>query len=130
MAFADIDSDTSTQIEADLAEAAGRGINGSPADIVGSFEADLTDYLALPHDVRRSYPRGETARVYGTALGQALVREGFSWKLLSDAYGTDLVVVKNPGEADEKYTAPLVVVDQRFEDEEPGKLTEFLGQFL
>ena len=58
------------------------------------------------------------------------MREGFSWKLLSDAYGTDLVVVKNPGEADEKCTAPLVVVDQRFEDEEPGKLTEFLGQFL
>lgn len=130
MAFADIDSATQSQIDADLAEAAGRGINGSPADIVGSFEADLTDYLALPPDVRRSYPRGETARIYGTALGQALVREGFSWKLLSDAYGTDLVVVKNPGEADEKYAAPLVVVDQRFEDEEPGKLTEFLGQFL
>lgn len=130
MAFADIDSATQTQIDADLAEAAGRGVNGSPADIVGSFEAELADYLALPLDARRSYPRGETARLYGTALGQALVREGFSWQLLSDAYGTDLVVVKDPGEPGEKYTAPLVVVDQRFEDEEPGKLTEFLGQFL
>lgn len=130
MAFADIDSATQTQIDADLAEAAGRGVNGSPADIVGSFEAELSDYLALPLDARRSYPRGETARLYGTALGQALVREGFSWQLLSDAYGTDLVVVKDPGGPSEKYTAPLVVVDQRFEDEEPGKLTEFLGQFL
>lgn len=130
MAFADIDSATQTQIDADLAEAAGRGINGSPADIVRSFEAELADYLALPTDVRRSFPRGETARLYGTALGQALVREGFTWQLLHDAYGTDLVVVKDAGGTNEKYTAPLVVVDQRFEDEEPGKLTEFLGQFL
>ena len=110
MAFADIDSATQTQIDADLAEAAGRGINGSPADIVGSFEAELSDYLALPPDVRRSFPRGDTARLYGTALGQALVREGFAWQLLSDAYGTDLVVVKDAGGPGEKYTAPLVVV--------------------
>ena len=130
MAFEDIDSATRTQIEADLAEAAGRGINGSPADIVASFEEELADYLALPRDVQRAFPRGDTARIYGTALGEALVREGFSWQLLIDDYGTDLVVVKNPGGADEKYTAPLVVVDQRFEDEEPGKLTGFLNQFL
>ncbi|MBC3179460.1 DUF3806 domain-containing protein [Corynebacterium lujinxingii] len=130
MAFQDIDSATQRQIDADLAEAAGRGVNGSPADIVGSFEAELTDYLALPRDVQRAFPRGDTARLYGTALGQALVREGFAWQLLVDDYGTDLVVVKDPGGADEKYTAPLVVVDQRFEDEEPGKLTEFLAQFL
>lgn len=130
MAFAEIDDQTRAQIDADLAEAAGRGINGSPADIVGSFEAELADYLALPRDVQRAYPRGETARVYGTALGQALVREGFAWQLLSDAYGTDLVVVRDAGGPQEKYTAPLIVVDQRFEDEEPGKLTEFLGQFL
>ena len=77
MAFADIDSATQTQIEADLAEAAGRGINGSPADIAESFEAELADYLALPADVRRSFPRGDTARLFGTALGQALVREGY-----------------------------------------------------
>lgn len=126
MAFAPIDSATQTQIEADLAEAAGRGINGAPADIVGSFEAELTDYLALPRDVQRAFPRGETARIYGTALGQALVRDGFEWALLVDDYGTDLVVHTN----EDKYMAPLVVVDQRFEDEEPGKLTEFLGQFL
>ena len=130
MAFQDIDSATQRQIDADLAEAAGRGVNGSPADIVGSFEAELADYLALPRDVQRAFPRGDTARLYGTALGQALVREGFAWQLLVDDYGTDLVVVKDPGGADEKYTAPLVVVDQRFEDEEPGKLTEFFGQFL
>lgn len=130
MAFSDIDAQTRTMIEADLAEAAGRGINGSPADIVGSFEAELAGYLALPRDVQRAYPRGETARIYGTALGEALVREGFCWQLLSDAYGTDLVVVRDAGGADENYTAPLIVVDQRFEDEEPGKLTEFLGQFL
>ena len=130
MAFEDIDSATQTQIEADLAEAAGRGINGSPADIVESFEAELADYLALPPDVRRAFPRGDTARLYGTALGQALVREGFQWQLLIDDYGTDLVVAKDVGSAGEKYTAPLVVVDQRFEDEEPGTLTKFLGQFL
>lgn len=130
MAFADIDSATQTQIEADLAEAAGRGINGSPADIAESFEAELADYLALPPDVRRSFPRGDTARLYGTAFGQALVREGYKWQLLIDDYGTDLVVAKDVGSASEKYTAPLVVVDQRFEDEEPGTLTKFLGQFL
>ncbi len=130
MAFADIDSATQARIDADLAEAAGRGVNGSPADIVDSFEAELADYLALPADARRAFPRGETARIYGTALGQALVREGFSWQLLSDDYGTDLVVVTDPEGPNEKYTAPLVVVDQRFEDDEPGKLTEFLGQFL
>ena len=28
------------------------------------------------------------------------------------------------------YTAPLVVVDTRFEDEETGKLTAFIEQFL
>lgn len=126
MAYTDIDSATRTQIEADLAEAAGRGINGHASDIVASFEAELADYLALPADVRRSFPRGETARIFGTALGQALVRdEGFAWQLLIDDYGTDLVVASG-----EKYTAPLVVVDQRFEDEEPGKLTVFLEQFL
>lgn len=126
MAYTDIDSATRTQIEADLAEAAGHGINGHASDIVASFEAELADYLALPADVRRSFPRGETARIFGTALGQALVRdEGFAWQLLIDDYGTDLVVARG-----EKYTAPLVVVDQRFEDEEPGKLTVFLEQFL
>ncbi|WP_175935380.1 DUF3806 domain-containing protein [Corynebacterium sp. Marseille-P4321] len=126
MAYTDIDSATRTQIEADLAEAAGRGINGHASDIVASFEAELADYLALPADVRRSFPRGETARIFGTALGQALVRdEGFAWQLLIDDYGTDLVVARG-----ENYTAPLVVVDQRFEDEEPGKLTVFLEQFL
>ena len=51
-------------------------------------------------------------------------------QLLIDDYGTDLVVAKDVGSASEKYTAPLVVVDQRFEDEEPGTLTKFLGQFL
>ena len=50
--------------------------------------------------------------------------------MLIDDYGTDLVVAKDVGSAGEKYTAPLVVVDQRFEDEEPGTLTKFLGQFL
>ena len=58
------------------------------------------------------------------------MREGFQWQLLIDDYGTDLVVAKDVGGAGEKYTAPLVVVDQRFEDEEPGTLTKFLGQFL
>mgnify|MGYP001940671921 FL=1 len=129
MAFRDIDPATQTQIESDLAEAAGRGINGSPTDIVGSFEAELTDFLALPADVQRAYPRGETARIYGTALGQSLVREGYRWQLLDDDYGTDLVVV-NPDAGDEKYMAPLVVVHARFDDEEPGKLTTFLAQFL
>lgn len=130
MAFSDIDAQTRTMIEADLAEAAGRGIGGTPADVAGSFEAELRNYLALPRDVQRSYPRGETARVYGTALGEALVREDFQWQLLADDFGTDLVVVRDAGGPDEKYTAPLVVVDQRFEDDEPGKLTAFLGQFL
>lgn len=125
MAFEPIDSATQTQIDTDLAEAIGRGIGGTPQEVVGAFEAELSDYLALPADVQRAFPRGETARIYGTALGQALVREGFSWALLKDDYGTDLVVHQG-----EKYAAPLVVVDQRFEDEEPGKLTTFLGQFL
>lgn len=125
MAFEPIDSATERQINADLAEAAGRGINGSPQDIVASFEDELADYLALPRDVQRSYPRGDTARIYGTALGEALVREGYVWALLADAYGTDLVVHQG-----EKYVAPLVVVDTRYEDEEAGKLTVFLEQFL
>lgn len=127
MAFEPIDAQTQTQIDNDLAEAIGRGIGGTPAEVVGAFEAELTDFLALPADARREYPRGETARIYGTAFGQALVREGFAWAMLIDAYGTDLVVATPDGE---KYVAPLVVVHQRFEDEEPGKLTEFLGQFL
>lgn len=125
MAFEPIDSATERQINADLAEAAGRGINGSPQDIVSSFEAELEAFLALPRDVQRAYPRGETARIYGTALGEALVREGYVWALLNDAYGTDLVVHQG-----EKYVAPLVVVDTRFDDEETGKLTVFLEQFL
>lgn len=50
----------------------------------------------------------------------------FSWKLLHDDYGTDLVVMQTP----ERYTAPIVVVDSRFEDDEPGKLTAFIKQFL
>ncbi|AKV58773.1 DUF3806 domain-containing protein [Corynebacterium riegelii] len=125
MAFEPIDSATQTQIDRDLAEAIGRGIGGTPQDVVSAFENELADFLALPADVQRSFPRGETARIYGTALGQALVREGYSWALLIDAYGTDLVVHK-----DEKYAAPMIVVDQRFEDEETGKLTTFLEQFL
>lgn len=123
MAFTDIDSATRAQLDADLAEAAARGITGSPHDVVAEFEAELAVYLALPPDARRDYPRGETARLFGTALGSSL--ESFSWALLSDAYGTDLVVHHG-----EKYMAPMVVVDQRFEDEEPGKLTKFLASFL
>ncbi|WP_115685024.1 DUF3806 domain-containing protein [Corynebacterium senegalense] len=126
MAFSEISASTRRRIDADLAEAAGRGINGGVDAIAATFEEILTEYLALDADLRRSYPRGETARVVGTALGEALVRDhGFEWAMLSDDYGTDLVVARG-----EKYTAPLVVVDTRFEDEEPGKLTTFLSQFL
>lgn len=127
MAFNDIDSDTRSQIERDLAAAGERGISGDATAIAESFEAVITEYIALDDAGKRSYPRGETARLYGTALGDALVRDhGFSWQLLSDDYGTDLVVAQS----DERYTAPLVVVDARFEDKEPGRLTAFLKQFL
>ncbi len=131
MAFSEITDATRSRIDADLAEAAGRGINGDVDAIAATFEELLTEYLALDADLRRSYPRGETARIVGTALGEALVRDhGFAWSMLSDDYGTDLVVARGTGTADEKYTAPLVVVDSRFEDDEPGKLTTFLTQFL
>ena len=127
MAFADIDASTRSQIETDLLEAAARGITGDATAIAESFEAVITEYLASDPDLKRSFPRGETARIYGTALGDALVREhGFSWTLLHDDYGTDLVVMQTP----ERYTAPIVVVDSRFEDDEPGKLTAFIKQFL
>ncbi|WJY67649.1 DUF3806 domain-containing protein [Corynebacterium auris] len=126
MAYTDLTSATRRQLAADLAEAAGRGVNGSVDAIVASFEEELASYLQLDDDLKRAYPRGETARVFGTALGEALVREhGFRWAMLSDDYGTDLVVVRG-----DKYTAPLVVVHTRFDDEETGKLTTFVGQFL
>lgn len=128
MAFHDIDAPTRSQIDLDLAEAAVEGINGSIDDIVASFEERLAAYLALDAAQRRDYPRGETARMFGTALGDAFIREhGFEWQLLIDDYGTDLVVASP---ARDMYTAPLVVVDTRFEDEEPGKLTAFIKQFF
>ena len=128
MEFHDIDAATRSQIDRDLAEAAVAGVNGSIDDIVASFEETLSDYLALDPDLRRTYARGDVARMYGTALGDAFIREhGFAWQLLIDDYGTDLVV-SSPDH--DMYTAPLVVVDTRFEDEEPGKLTAFIKQFL
>ena len=88
----------------------------------------MGDYLALDPDLRRAYSRGDIARMYGTALGDAFIREhDFAWQLLIDDYGTDLVVTSPDHDM---YTAPLVVVDTRFEDEEPGKLTAFIKQFL
>lgn len=131
MAFTDLDPQTQAQLDRDLAEAAGRGINGDIDAVVKSFEDTLAYYLTLPADVRRSYPRGETARIFGTALGAALVREhGFAWQLLIDDYGTDLVVARDVESSEPKYAAPLVIVDARFEDEEAGKLTTFVQQFL
>ncbi|WP_291314948.1 DUF3806 domain-containing protein [Corynebacterium sp. UBA2622] len=131
MAFSEISDATRTRIEADLAEAAGRGINGGVDAIAATFEDVLTEYLTRDADLRRDFPRGETARIFGTALGEALVRDhGFAWRMLADDYGTDLVVARGVGAPDEKYTAPLVVVDSRFEDDEPGKLTTFVTQFL
>ncbi|MCT2339056.1 DUF3806 domain-containing protein [Corynebacterium sp. p3-SID1056] len=131
MAFTDLDPQTQAQLDRDLAEAAGRGINGDVDAVVKSFEDTLAYYLTLPADVRRSYPRGETARIFGTALGAALVREhGFAWQLLIDDYGTDLVVARDVESSEPKYAAPLVIVDARFEDEEAGKLTTFVQQFL
>ena len=128
MEFHDIDAATRSQIDRDLAEATVAGINGSIDDIVASFEETLSEYLALDPDLRREYSRGDVARMYGTALGDAFIREhDFAWQLLIDDYGTDLVVTS----ADhDMYTAPLVVVDTRFEDEEPGKLTAFIKQFF
>ena len=128
MEFHDIDAATRSQIDRDLAEAAVAGINGSIDDIVASFEETLGDYLALDPDLRRAYSRGDIARMYGTALGDAFIREhNFAWQLLIDDYGTDLVVTSPDHDM---HTAPLVVVDTRFEDEEPGKLTAFIKQFL
>ena len=128
MKFHDIDAATRSQLDRDLAEAAVAGINGSLDDIVASFEDTLTDYLALEPDLRRAYSRGDVARMYGTALGDAFIREhGFTWQLLIDDYGTDLVVTSPDHDM---YTAPLVVVNARFEDDEPGKLTAFIKQFL
>ncbi|WIM68439.1 DUF3806 domain-containing protein [Corynebacterium breve] len=128
MSFSLIDDATQLQITRDLAEAAGRGINGSVDEIVTSFEHDLTHFLSLDPDLQREFQRGETARVYGTALGDAFCRElGFSWQILEDDFGTDLIVASADGS---KYTAPLVVVDARFDDEEPGKLTTFVERFI
>jgi len=128
MEFHDIDAATRSQIDRDLAEAAVAGVNGSIDDIVASFEEVLSEYLALDPDLRREYSRGDVARMYGTALGDAFIREhDFAWQLLMDDYGTDLVVTSPDHDM---YTAPLVVVDTRFEDEEPGKLTAFIKQFL
>lgn len=125
--FADIDARTRAQLETDHLEAAARGITGDAFAIADSFEATLTEYLAMDPDLKRDFPRGETARLYGTALGDALVSEhGFTWKVLSDDYGTDLVVMQTP----QHFTAPMVVVDARFEDEESGRLSAFLTQFL
>lgn len=130
MSFSPIDDSTRTQITRDLAEAAGRGINGSVDEIVASFEHDLEGYLQLDPDLQEEFPRGETARMYGTALGDALCRElAMTWQLLSDDYGTDLVVAEPGDDAqDRRYAAPLVIVDMRFEDDEPGKLTTFVNQ--
>ena len=131
MAFTDLDPQTRTQLDRDLAEAAGRGINGDVDAVVASFEDTLSYFLSLPADVRRSYPRGDTARIFGTALGAALVRDyGFAWQLLVDDYGTDLVVARDTDTPEPKYAAPMVIVDARFEDEAPGKLTTFVQQFL
>ena len=131
MAFQDLDPQTHTQLDRDLAEAAGRGINGDVDAVVKSFEHTLGYYHRLPEDVRRGYPRGETARIFGAALGAALVRDhGFAWQLLFDDYGTDLVVARDIDTAEPKYAAPMVIVDARFEDAEPGKLTAFVQQFL
>ncbi|AWB83686.1 DUF3806 domain-containing protein [Corynebacterium liangguodongii] len=129
--FSDIDAATRAQIDADLAAASTRGISGGIDDIVESFESVVTEFLSLDAERKRSYPRGETARIFGTALGDALVRDhNFAWRLLSDDYGTDLVVARGEGSEEEKYTAPIVVVDLRFDDEEPGRLRAFITQFL
>lgn len=126
--FTDIDDATRAHIDRDLAEAAVAGINGSISDIVASFEETLGEYLALDPDLQRAYPRGDTARIFGTALGDAFIREhGYAWQLLIDDYGTDLVVA-SPDK--DMYAAPLVVVDARFDDEGTGKLTAFIEQFL
>ena len=126
--FTDIDDATRAHIDRDLAEAAVAGINGSISDIVASFEETLGEYLALDTDLQRAYPRGDTARIFGTALGDAFIREhGFQWQMLNDDYGTDLVVA-SPSR--DMYTPPLVVVDTRFEDDATGKLTAFIAQFL
>lgn len=131
MTFHAIDAQTQTSIDNALAEAAAQGLNGPARVIVERFEGILEDFLALPRDTQRSYPRGDTARVVGTALGDAFVRDyGFAWKLLKDDYGTDLVVVRDPDSNSPKYTAPIMVVDARFDDDATGKLTTFLEQFL
>lgn len=132
MSFSPIDDSTATQITNDLAEAAVRGINGSVDDIVASFERDLELYLGLDHDLQQEFPRGETARIYGTALGDGLCREmGMRWQVLSDDYGTDLVVATSGEDSGggRRYVAPLVVVSSRFDDDAPGKLTTFVEQF-
>ena len=131
MTFHAIDAQTQTSIDNALAEAAAQGLNGPAHAIVKRFEEVLADFLALPRDARRNYPRGDTARIVGTALGDAFVRDyGFAWKLLKDDYGTDLVVVRDPDSNSSKYTAPIMVVDARFDDDATGKLTTFLDQFL
>ena len=131
LTFHAIDAQTQTSIDNALAEAAAKGLNGPARVIIERFEGLLEDFLALPRDAQRSYPRGDTARIVGTALGDAFVRDyGFTWKLLKDDYGTDLVVVRDADTNSPKYTAPIMVVDARFDDDATGKLTTFLEQFL
>ena len=131
MTFHAIDAQTQTSIDNALAEAAAQRLNGPARVIIERFEGLLEDFLALPRDAQRSDPRGDTARIVGTALGDAFVRDyGFTWKLLKDDYGTDLVVVRDADTNSPKYTAPIMVVDARFDDDATGKLTTFLEQFL
>ena len=79
----------------------------------------LGEYVQLP------------AETGGAEVAAALVRVGLEEEGLHGGEVTGpLVVARDIDTAEPKYAAPMVIVDARFEDAEPGKLTAFVQQFL
>jgi len=59
------------------------------------FDEHLSSWLELPEDDRPD--PNSMINVIGVTVGQHMVQHGFAWTIVTDQFGTDLAVVRQPG---------------------------------
>ena len=102
------------------------GLEGDIAGISAFFDGQRAEWFAGDPDTR-SDPN-MIINIAGAGLGQVLVdRAGMRWAVVTDAYGTEMGVVAEPGHI---VVLPMNAVGKRWVESGAGGLDQFTAQTI
>lgn len=96
-------------------------------DLLRTADAVIVYWHSQPESARPD--PNEVVNAAGVALGDALAKaHGLEWKIVTDAYGTDMGLWWNDGDGKVLSLAPTHSVAKRFADGRSGYVVELFGQ--